>query len=345
MKKKILIVDDREENIYSFTQTLERIDGVAIDTCRSGPEALEKLLEDRYSTILLDVQMPVMDGYQTTRALRDDLQLKEVPIIAMTAHAMLEERERCLKAGMNDHVSKPIDPDALFDVLVKWVKPSKKAVRPAELQPKVNKIISLPDRLEGIQIENGLKRVVGNRELFAELLIDFRISHLNFMETLQKELQESNNETSLRHVHTTKGLAGQIGAETLQEKAELLESAIQAGVEDLVSKAMTNFGSELKTVLDSIASFDPSVGGHEAETSKLSFEDMESVNQLTDKLALLLKDGDLESIQVAKSMSKILSGSECDANIRALTGKLERFDFVGAEEILVEIQETLNDLT
>ena len=117
--------------------------------------------------------MPDMDGFTATRLLRGDPRLQNLPIIAMTAHALVEERQRCLDAGMNDHVSKPIDPDALFDTLLRWVKPNPNpASEPPTGSPKQAAKVAQP-QIAGIDVEDGLARVAGNRLLYHDLLSQF----------------------------------------------------------------------------------------------------------------------------------------------------------------------------
>jgi CheY-like chemotaxis protein len=118
----ILLVEDNEINQQVARELLEGA-GLPVAIATNGEEAVGAVKKKDFEAVLMDVQMPVMDGYQATREIRKDERLKGLPIIAMTAHAMTGDREKCLKAGMNDYVSKPIDPDELFFTLVKWIKP------------------------------------------------------------------------------------------------------------------------------------------------------------------------------------------------------------------------------
>jgi len=155
MKKKILIVDDREENIYSFTQTLERIDGVAIDTCRSGPEALEKLLEDRYSTILLDVQMPGMNGFEVARLIRQNPKTEDVPIILISAsHTDEIDHIQGYEAGACDYITKPVNPM----LLIKKVEHSLTKSRSRE-QVLLQRALKAEQEIQAKQDRDALKKV------------------------------------------------------------------------------------------------------------------------------------------------------------------------------------------
>ena len=159
---RVLLVEDNEVNQQVATELLESA-GATVTIANHGGEAVKLLIEDdqanSFDVVLMDLQMPEMDGYIATGLLRNDLRFQNLPIIAMTAHALVEERQRCLDAGMNDHVSKPISPDALFDTLLRWVKPKpKSASEPLTGSPKQAVEVFLP-HIAGIEVEDGLARV------------------------------------------------------------------------------------------------------------------------------------------------------------------------------------------
>src|SRR5262249_6757802 len=132
-----------------------------------------------FDVVFMDLQMPEMDGITATKLLRSDPRLKQIPILAMTAHALVEERQRCIEAGMNDHVSKPIDPDALFSTLLKWAKPRPKpasepvGASPSQMVSAQTGGESVLPQIAGVNVADGLKRVAGNRNLYVKLLSQF----------------------------------------------------------------------------------------------------------------------------------------------------------------------------
>jgi len=179
----------------------------------------------------MDVQMPVMDGYQATGEIRMDERFKDLPIIAMTAHAMTGDRERCLEAGMNDYVSKPIDPEELFSTLVKWIKPGQRVIpdhlvagtkeeSPEDEGPALS-------GLPGISVKSGLTKVGGNRKLYRKLLSKFRRNHGDVANDIRNALDMDDPETATRLAHTVKGVAGNIGARNLHLAAADLEAALR----------------------------------------------------------------------------------------------------------------------
>ncbi len=175
---RVLLVEDNEINQQVATELLESA-GAIVTVANHGGEAV-KILTDgdqppAFDVVFMDLQMPEMDGFTATKLLRKDPRLQKIPIIAMTAHALVEERQRCLDAGMNDHVSKPIDPDSLFSTLIRWVQPRpKQAVEPRASFTSVTTSdeVVLPE-IAGINLADGLMRVAGNRRLYRDLLGQF----------------------------------------------------------------------------------------------------------------------------------------------------------------------------
>jgi len=220
---KILLVDDNEINQEIGNEILEQV-GCYVTIANDGKEAVEKVAQSEFDCVLMDIQMPVMDGYTATRIIRKDAQFSDLPIIAMTANAMEEDRKQAAESGMNDHVAKPIDVKQLFDVLVNWINIPEER-RPEKITDNTNVStgsIIIPE-LDGIDTETGLNRVGGNTKLYLKILNKFRISQADAIERIQTAFDAGDNETSKREAHTLKGLAGNIGAEALQQAAQAVE--------------------------------------------------------------------------------------------------------------------------
>ena len=168
---RVLVVEDNEINQQVAQEILEGF-GLRVEIATNGKEAVDMVTKDesRFEAVLMDLQMPEMDGLEATRFIRKTLNNSALPIIAMTAHALESERDNCLKAGMNDYVSKPVDPDRLLAALVRWVRPRPglDPEKPSGAAPK-----DLLEQLPGIDIEAALKRLMGNRKLLIKLLCDF----------------------------------------------------------------------------------------------------------------------------------------------------------------------------
>ena len=227
---KILLVEDNEINQQVARELLEG-QGFYVEIANDGQEGVERATRAAYDAILMDIQMPIMGGYESAAAIREDDTLQDLPIIAMTANAMVGDREKSLEVGMNDHVAKPIDPQQLYATLAKWIQPGNRKV-PTDYQYKQQKTqdkIQLPEELPGIAIQSGLTRVGGNKKLYRDLLIKFHRDNQDITEQIQKALDEEDHELAQRLAHTVKGVAGNIGAGEVQKAGEIIELNIKKG--------------------------------------------------------------------------------------------------------------------
>jgi CheY-like chemotaxis protein len=203
--------------------------GFVVDLAVNGAVALRKVQEARYDLVLMDLQMPVMDGLAATRAIRKLPDMAQLPIVAMTADAMMEDRAICLEAGMNDHVAKPVEPDALWTALLKWVPPRQAPVpMPAAVQPVMPADTSdVLAGIEGLDVATGLRRAMGKKPLYQGLLRLFVTGQRNAATEIKAALDHVDLVTAERIAHTLKGTAGTIGATSLQAAAARLEQALR----------------------------------------------------------------------------------------------------------------------
>ena len=248
---RALLVDDLPTNLLIASELLESF-GITVDTAENGVEALHKLIdrEQAYDLVLMDIQMPEMDGLEATRRLRASQRWPKLPIIAMTAHALASERQRCLEAGMNDFLTKPIEPEQLHKTLLAW-RPAKPPAPPCPPQPVVSATSAdgLPD-LPGINKADGLRRMLNKPKLYEKVLRDFHARFINEAAQIKAGIAAGDLATSRRRAHTTKGLAGTIGADDLQAAALALEQALTQEQPD--AALVERFASELARILTSI---------------------------------------------------------------------------------------------
>jgi two-component system sensor histidine kinase/response regulator len=224
---RILVAEDNEINQQIAVELLEGA-GATVTIATNGREAVDLVAAHKpsvFDIVLMDLQMPEMDGYQATAKLRADSAVAALPIIAMTAHATVEERQRCLAAGMNDHVAKPIDPAALFDTIGRFYKPSE-AAPPADAREAPAGTAGLP-AVAGLDTRDGLSRVGGNEALYLNLLRGFSERHGRTAGQIGEALAESDTTTAERLAHTVKGVAGNLGARDVQTAAGRLETALR----------------------------------------------------------------------------------------------------------------------
>lgn len=230
--KRILLVEDNEMNLEVATEFLEQV-GIILSIATNGQIALDKLAQQSFDLVLMDCQMPVMDGYQATQALRKRPELTELPVIAMTANAMAGDKEMCLKAGMNDHIAKPIEVNLLYQTLLKYLgggvppaegdAPSQLVeipVKPINLDS--DSVVKWPEHPE-LDIDRGLQLVQNSTRLYQRIFDRFVTSQRNVVEQINKAIASDKRDDAVRMAHTLKGLAGNLSSSKLVELARQLE--------------------------------------------------------------------------------------------------------------------------
>lgn len=247
---KILLVEDNELNQQLATELLRQRNFV-VDVAPNGQEALNVLQRQSYDLVLMDVQMPVMDGYEATHFLRRLPQFKDLPIIAMTANALHTDRKQALEVGMNDHIPKPIKLQLLLSKLLQWIPPKKSKTtvptnQPSELPPK-----ELPANVPGLAIATALNRLNQNTSLYLRLLDVFQRNQSNTVEKMQELLAEPNLVEAARLAHTLKGIAGSLGAKGLETASRTAEAQLREG--NVVPDSLATLEKELKQVLKAVA--------------------------------------------------------------------------------------------
>ncbi len=249
---KILLVEDDEINQQVAREMLESY-GIEVTIAVNGEEALAVLHDNNFDGVLMDMQMPVMDGLSTAREIRKNPGFAGMPIIALTANVMISEQNEILAAGMNDHIGKPIDPDHLVATLAKWIHPARNngSSSSAEFVPKTasdSAAEALPN-LPGVKVAASVRRIGGNLALYYSLLEKFRINHLQVVSEIRKAMAADDLNTAERLAHTLRGIAGTLGAETLQSKAEQLESCFKKGSFAEVESLLTEVGQEVADLI------------------------------------------------------------------------------------------------
>jgi signal transduction histidine kinase/CheY-like chemotaxis protein/HPt (histidine-containing phosphotransfer) domain-containing protein len=212
---RILLVEDNAINQELACDLLGGA-GIVVTIAADGRAALTALERDSFDAVLMDCQMPVMDGYEATHALRQRPEFKDLPVIAMTANAMTGDREKVLAAGMNDHVAKPFHVDELFATLARWVQPK----TPPSTGPGL-------ETLPGLDERAGLKAVRGNEALYRRLLDMFRQSEADFEMRFRDALAREDTAAAMRCAHDLKSVAGTLGMPEVQHAAQALELACE----------------------------------------------------------------------------------------------------------------------
>ena len=228
---RLLLVDDHPANIIVAQGLLMSV-GMNVETAENGQQAVE-LLKTRppFDGVLMDVRMPVLDGYDATRMIREDVSFAELPIIAMTADAMPGDRERSLAAGMNDHLTKPIDVDELYQKLLKWIPPKngQEGFQPAAVPQKkeaVSDRAGLQKALPDIAVDSALKRLDNDFHLFTRLLENFCQDMPERLAEMDRAEKAGDPKKLKLHAHTVKGVAANLGAAAVSRAAAELEMAL-----------------------------------------------------------------------------------------------------------------------
>jgi len=253
---RMLLVED---NVINQELALELLSEarIAVTVADNGRKAIEALTAGIFDGVLMDCQMPVMDGYQATREIRRQPQWQKLPIIAMTANAMAGDREKALASGMNDHIAKPIVVEAMFETIARWVRPAvprDEHVRATDGGNISDLLASLP----GIDLRIGRVSTMGNDKLYSRLLVKFRDSQRDFAKQFQARLADGDDNGTSRMLHDLRAVAGSLGAKSVQVAALALDRAAQEGAsDDTRSVLLHDLIEEIETVVTGLEVLGP----------------------------------------------------------------------------------------
>lgn len=333
---RLLVVEDNELNQQVAAELLSDA-GFVVELAGNGREALVKLRQQPVDLVLMDMQMPVMDGLEATRAIRAQPDTRHLPVIAMTANAMAADRELCLAAGMNDHLAKPVDPDDLWRVLARWLKPSNRPVGPQPLRETDGAPVSLPTDITALDVGLGLKRVMGKRSLYRSMLVRFVAGQQATLQDLPQALLAQDWPLAERLAHSLKGLAGNLGATGLQQAAAELEEGLHLSASpEVLGRLSENVLQRLASLLEALQTW--------LAAQTLPAEPVLAAPQGLDgpALALLLHlralfvDNDSAALEVVKENAAMLRIALGDAFL-AVEQKTLAFEFEQAIEALDSI--------
>jgi len=343
---KILLVEDHPLNQQIASEFLERV-GAVVKLAQNGQEAVDTVVgcDGKFDAILMDIQMPVLDGLAATRKLRERWSKERLPIIAMTAHAFEEDREQCRRAGMNAHIVKPIDISELYQTLARCIP----LAAASETLPLLDSLVtpealaSLPAKLEGLDISDGLSRVCGNVVLFRKLVAEFATTAQALATKIDRALHEGEPTIAKEHCHTLKGLAGNLGAKGLREAAAALEQlvlenrlmetppaliAVRQGVQAIVRAAQTLAQCPAEPAT-------PNPAGQAVMDHVPVFR----------ALAAKLRAHSMQAIDEAKQIQAALANGPHAADSAKLVTRVDNLDFPGAMVLLAQLAKALQVTT
>jgi two-component system sensor histidine kinase/response regulator len=325
---RVLLVEDNEINREIASELLADA-GLIVDCAENGRIACDRIKTDGsvYAAILMDVQMPEMDGIEATRIIRRDWASDRLPIIAMTAHAFEEERQRCFAAGMNDHVAKPVDPAVLMDTLNRWLQPTDK-VAPSAPARNARAIASLPRNLPPFDIEAALRRVNGKTALLHKLIVQFGRSYASVTNELRVQISTGLVADSRRVAHSLKGVAGSLELSELQAAAAILEELLATGATDQALDALSDLEKALAPAIHAARSIDaePESGSPPPATVASSLVTNAAWSNLHD----LVSRRSLGARAAFDELAGVMGLSEADRARHPLHQALERLDYEAA---------------
>jgi two-component system sensor histidine kinase/response regulator len=332
--KRILLVEDNEINMELALELLKDV-GIECESAWNGAEAIEKLKESKFDLVLMDIQMPVMDGLTACRKIREEMN-RELPVLAMTAHAMKGEREKSLAAGMNDHITKPIDPEHLYMTLRNFLAPqSVNSAVPKAAPVKVEATVDTSSDLyiEGIETSTGLRRAANKEEVYLRLLKTFVENYGNFRAKSQLlQTQNRLDETGML-LHTVAGVAGNIGITEVYKLAQLLTLEFKTHIKSgsmnftpILQNKLEEVANVLDIYLERIHVFLASREEAEAN-AKVSVSETE-LGDMFEKLAHAIEQNDPVSIeQCTYLMEKVELDESTIELLKDISDSLNNFDF------------------
>ncbi len=353
---RVLLAEDNFINQQVAVEILQSI-GIIADIAENGREAVQALTgpeAQSYDAVLMDIQMPEMDGFEATRIIRSGVRGPGsgeypsprtphlVPIIAMTAHAMKGDKEKCLEAGMDDYVSKPIDTSELFSVLSRWIKPSENRIQNPEAPDNPDASVSgFPESLPGIHIESALDRLRGSKKVFIKILNDFSENYADVATDIRESLEKGDIAAARRINHTLKGVAGNFSATFLYKAAMELEAAIKekrSGDFDALLKILEEALSVVLISANSLKEKDISADDSpEAEYAGGGRELRDIIAELSEMLS--------RNNPKASACLDVLKAHPDAAGIQKelafLKKQIGQFDFKGAGKTLDQIAESM----
>ncbi|MBF0133013.1 MAG: response regulator [Magnetococcales bacterium] len=338
---RVLLVEDNEINQQVAREFLEQA-RMTVVLAGNGRQAVELVTSEEFDCVLMDVQMPIMDGIAATREIRKNRKYDRLPILAMTANVMSEDRELCLAAGMQGHISKPIDPGDLLATLARWVRLSSPMLSPAvsslmehngpDLIPS-GEAIPFPE-IVGIDVPVGVRRTGGYFNHYQKLLTMFCANQGNAGERIRQALKSGDMGAAQRHAHTLKGVSATIGADGLHEKAKLLELALKNNHEKrLIEEEIVKVEMVLEAICTAIHRSLPGIVPSDAireDSGAKGGEDQE-------KRDALLRDAYQKLTQFDSSVEETFStllamnlSHDVFVVLKEISSKIERYDFEDA---------------
>jgi len=345
--EKILLAED---NIFNQMVARELLDmvGLSIDVANNGQEAVNMVESKNYDLILMDIQMPHMDGFQATKVIRENKNYKHIPIIAMTAHALSGDREKSLAAGMVDHLTKPVNPDTLYSTLMHWL-PGAETILISDSSSFADNTMAQSEKnklpnLKFINLEKALIRVRGKQDLLKQLMINFKHQKAHEVIKITAAIKEEDIELAKELVHSLKGESGTLEATVLYETAIELEQLLIKNnyTQEKIGYNLIKLTEAFDNVIQDICHFEMTM---EDNSSQISIDNSSSYEDLAEELqelAKLLQQNNLKAKKLAKTLNPKLKISDYSKNWNLAFKAIAVLDFELAYNYLKLLAADLN---
>ncbi|MBS4096709.1 MAG: response regulator [Sulfuricella sp.] len=331
----LLLVEDNQVNQELVLDILGSA-GIRADVATNGAEAVEMVGLAAYDGVLMDCQMPVMDGFEATRQIRDDSRFADLPIIAMTANAMDGDREKCIESGMNDHIAKPISFGQFYATLTRWVKPH--SSDPAI--PEERGDAPVVPRLSGVNTDDALEYVNGNIALYRKILAAFRDDQANVVECIRAASKGGERQSAVRLAHTFRGLAGNVGAQELAKTAGELEAALRSEQDDAAESRLAELEEPLAALIREIDRVLPRTLENTPQSTIASPNPAE-LDALLNELAALLAHDDARAVNQTRKILELLRGCVAENSFREFGKIVDQYKFPAAFDALCKLSSKL----
>jgi len=346
---RILVVEDNAIN-QQVAQELLEDEGATITIAGNGREGVDALAgaPDGYDIVLMDLQMPVMDGIAATSEIRETLGMRTLPIVAMTANAMASDRELCIQAGMNDHVGKPFDIDQLAALIVALVpKRATGTVPPTPLlvsdsaRPIDAKRGHLPESLPPFDLPVALRRLQGKDQFLRTLLIDFHRKYADSMTQMRALLDGNALADAERLAHTIKGMAATLEARSLRDACDVVERALREHRAHDVAGLLPALDTELHAALAACATLSVSQPQTQVPVAYPSRAVTDADRKAMSVLESALTTRSLRARAHATELQELLSGLGVEQSARELVERVHALDFPAAQRSLLALRDAI----
>ena len=340
--KKVLLVEDKEINRELATELLNEV-GLEIESAENGKIAVEKVQINHYDLILMDIQMPEMDGLTATKTIRALDGFENLPILAMTAHAMKGEAEKSLAAGMNEHITKPIDPVFLYKTIFKYLCPEISLDEQLKNNHSVQKQISKNEEfiisIHGIDTKSGLTRIGNKVDAYLRLLQTFAKNYHSASEEIEKLVNQKDSANLASYFHTLAGIAGNLGADKVYQLSYTLSMLFKNEMNDHAwnssSLDIQELLTELSAIVIDIRRLNPIQADSSNQNNNFSEED---IRLKIEELRVSIEENDPAAVDLCRNLISILNlETNQKSNLLEVMIPLEAFEFDQAKEIIQKL--------